>query len=497
MRLQLVVLPQRKNFNFMNVDYNINKEIKEYYIECGTKFRVEFTSYTHEGLAVAHIDGKTRKNEEYTNFPLFVFGGLIGEKAVVRITKMNKTYAYAEIISNNENYYNKERVKPICPMFGQCGGCNIMHMSYKAQLSFKENMVKETLERVGKLSNVEVLPILGMKNEPYYYRNKVQVPVQSFKDKTTCGFYKRDTHDVIPLNECFIQSTLSTEIVKFTKNVLTECKAKGYNEKTGNGDIKHILVRKNYDETEIMIVIVSKVVDLLKKSDMDLVIKKITGRYKAVKSIILNVNPLNTNTILGDKCITLYGKDYIQDQLCGLKFKIGAKSFYQVNHDQCEVLYNTAIDFAALTSEDVVIDAYCGIGTIGLIASSKVKKVYAVEVVDEAIKCANENASLNKIENIEFVCNKAETQIVRWMNEKIKPTTIFVDPPRKGLDETMIKTICDMQISKIVYVSCDPATLARDLEKFVTNGYVINKVQPVDMFCQTNHVETIVMLIKK
>ncbi len=467
------------------------KVFKEKYIEKGERFKVTFSGYTHEGLAIARIDGKDRKGCEYTNFPLFVFGALDEEQGFIEITKMAKTYAYATMLRLFDENRSVYRNKPICSKYAECGGCNIMHMTYKGQLAFKEQMVKDTLKKLGGFDNLDVEPIEGMTGKNLYYRNKVQVPVACVKGKTICGFYKRETHDIIPLDECYIQTEYSTEIVKFTKNVLCEFGATGYNEKADKGSLRHILVRKNHDESEYMIVLIVKTLDFMKKSELNAAISKIIKRYPKVVSIILNLNDKKGNTILGERCLTVYGKDTIIDYLCGFKFNIGAKSFYQVNHDQCEKLYSIAIDKAKLSSNDVVVDAYCGIGTIGIILSKYVKHVYGVEIVDEAIKNAKANAKLNKVKNAEFVCAKAEEQIVKWMEGDVKPNVIFVDPPRKGCDKKFIDTIISMKVKKVVYISCDPSTLARDARILVDNGYKVKFVKPVDLFPYTSHVETI------
>ncbi len=473
---------------------NNNQIIKEKYIEVGERFKVAFNGYTHEGLAIAKIDGKDRKGCEYTNFPLFVFGALDKEFGFVEITKMNKTYAYAKMLRLFDENHSEYRNKPLCPHYTECGGCNLMHMTYKGQLVFKQKMVEDTLRKIGGFDNLKIEPIYGIPQNSMYYRNKVQVPVAGINNKTICGFYKRETHHIIPLEECYIQPLESTKLIKFVKNVCHEFGIKGVTYKEESGTLKHILVRKNHNETEYMVVLVVNKKDFISQEDLSLLTKKIVQKFPQVVSIVANINELMGNTILGDKCITLYGKDYITDTLCGLKFKIGAKSFYQVNHDMCEALYNNAIEVANLKPNDIIIDAYCGIGTIGLIAAGKVAKVYGVEIVDEAVKNANANAKLNKITNATFVCEKAENQIVKWMNEEIKPSVIFVDPPRKGLDSTLIDTIIKMKIEKVVYISCDPATLARDLKIFTESGYKINYVRPFDLFPQTNHIENVVSL---
>ncbi len=477
---------------------NITTNPKEKYIEVGERFKVAFSGYTHDGLAIAKISGKDRKGCEYINFPLFVFGALDNEFGFVEITKMNKTYAYAKMLRLFDENHSLNRNKPICSHYTECGGCNLMHMTYKGQLEFKQKMVEDTLKKIGGFENQNVEPIVGNPQNAMYYRNKVQVPVASVNHKTLCGFYKRETHHIIPLEECYIQPLESTKLVKFVKNVCHECGVKGITYKEEAGTLKHILVRKNHNQTEYMVVLVVNNREFTTKENIKLITDKIIRKFPSVVSIIANVNPKIGNTILGDECITLYGKDTITDTLCGLKFNIGAKSFYQVNHDMCELLYQNAIATAKLKSTDVIIDAYCGIGTIGLIAAKQVAKVYGVEIIDEAVKNAKSNAKLNKINNANFVCEKAEIQIAKWMEEEIKPSVIFVDPPRKGLERSLIDTITTMKIAKIVYISCDPATLARDLKLFVMEGYQLNYVRPFDLFPQTNHVETIAFLsIKK
>lgn len=467
---------------------------QEKYLKVGTMYKAKFTGYTHEGLAISKINAKDEEGNEYVNFPVFTFGGILDEEGMIEIAKINKTYAIGNLVKVNARATSVNRAQPICPSYEKCGGCNIMHMKYKHQLEFKRQMVTDTLEHIGGLKNIQVNPVIGMQKEPYYYRNKVQVPLTSYQNKTYAGFYQRNSHRVIPLDKCFIQTEESTEIIKFTKNVIVELGLKGYDEVRHIGDVKHVILRRNNDSTQIMLVIVTSSENFLQQELLTRFITKVTSRYKKVVSIIQNINPLNTNTILGDKCVTLYGKDTITDTLCGLKFNIGPKSFYQINHEQCTKLYNKAIELAALKSSDIIIDAYCGIGTIGLIASRHVAKVYGVEIVKEAIINAKKNATLNKITNATFVCAKAEEQIVKWMNEDIKPTTIFIDPPRKGVDKKMLDTIIEMKINKVIYVSCDPATLARDLRILVDNGYNINTVQPVDMFSETNHTECVVCL---
>ncbi len=458
-------------------------------IKKGTKLVTKCVDLNHEGQGVCKIDG-IKDSEEVTNFPIFVNNMIPDEKGQLEITKLSKTYGYANVIKIFNDTRSKNRTRPLCSNYEKCGGCNIMHMSYPYQLEFKTKMVKDTLWKLGSIDNVEVLPTIGMSN-PDKYRNKVQVPFRKTFYKTVCGFFAKDSHNVIPLTECLIQPDISTSIIHFVRNMCNEFKIDGYVENENTGLIRHLLVRTNHDLTEIMLVFV------LTKSELpykDEIIAKIIKRYPNVKSIIINVNNKVGNTILGEKCLTIYGNDYINDTLCGLKFRIGPKSFYQVNHVQTEKLYNKAIGLADLNENDILIDAYCGIGTIGLIASKHVKEVYGVEIVDEAIKNAKINAKENKIKNSHYVCNKAEEQIVKWKSEGINANVIVVDPPRKGCDIKLLETIDEMNIEKVVYVSCDPATLARDLKILIQKGYKLEVVQPVDMFPYTSNVETIAYL---
>ena len=469
---------------------NIIKELD--IIKKGTRIVASCVDYNHEGQGVCKISG-VKDGEEVTNFPVFVNNMLLEEKGQLEITKVSKTYAYANIVKIYNDTKSTSRVRPNCPNYDKCGGCNIMHMDYSSQLQFKTKMVKDTLRKLGSLDNVEVLPTIGMKN-PDKYRNKVQVPFRKTFYKTICGFFAKDSHNVVPLTDCMIQPDISTSIIHFVRNLCNEFKIDGYVEETNCGLIRHLLVRTNHDLSEIMIVFVLTKKDLPYKEE---IISKIIKRYPNVTSIIINVNDKAGNTILGKECHTIFGNDYINDTLCELEFRIGPKSFYQVNHEQTEKLYRKAIEYAELKDTDILIDAYCGIGTIGLIASKYVKEVYGVEIVDEAIKNAKVNAKANKIKNANFVCNKAEDQIIKWRNDGVNANVIVVDPPRKGCDIKLLNTIEEMDIEKVVYVSCDPATLARDLKILCEKGYYVKTVQPVDMFPFTSNVETVVLLSHK
>lgn len=493
-----------ENKNFENKNYQKNKKLieeqdeKVYYqdyadirYKIGMKVRLDFTGLSHEALGIAKINGITEDGQELVNYPIFVSGVLPEEKAIVEITDLRKTYGKARLI--DIRYHNYDiRVTPICPSFQSCGGCNLMHMNYEAQLAFKKQTIIDTFAHLGGIENLEIDDVVGM-DEPYHYRNKVQVPYHFIKSKTICGFYQKNTHQVVSLADCYIQSSLSSDIVKFIRNLANELKIKGYEEESHTGLLRHVIVRENKKQDEVMIVMVT---NEKKIPNQDILINKIIKRYPVVISIVQSINCKIGNVILGDENILLFGKPYIMDELLGVKFQIGPKSFYQVNSKQTEKLYKLALEKANLQRSDILIDAYCGIGTIGLIASQYVKKVYGVEIVEEAIQDAKTNAKLNNCKNIEFICNKAENQIIKWANAKINADVIIVDPPRKGCEEALLQTISDMKIPKMIYVSCNPATLARDVKYMLNHDYIIKSVTPVDMFANSNHIETVVLLEK-
>lgn len=441
-------------------------------------YKVEFTSINHEGLGVGRIG----------NFTVFVFGALPGEVAIIKLIKMQKNFGYGKL----EKILKKstERVTPICPHYTGCGGCNLMHISYEGELKIKKELVKDTLERIGKFPGIMVNEVIKM-DDTKSYRNKIQAPYGMEGNKVIFGFYRKRTHDIIPIKVCHIHSPLALDILNFIKNLCNEYRIPAYDEEKHRGIIRHVLIKESQKNGDVMVVLICTKDDI---AELGQITEKITKRYPQVKSIILNVNSDRTNVILGSKFKTLYGQKVIIDSLGGLDFEIGASSFYQVNPVQTEKLYQTAINFANLTGKETIIDAYCGIGTIGLLASKKAKEVYGVEVVEEAIINARRNAKINNIENAHFVVGKSEDQIKIWNEEGIKADVIFVDPPRKGCEKEFLETIIDMKIPTMVYVSCDVATLARDLRILVDGGYEVEEVQPVDMFPHTTHVECVTLM---
>ena len=439
----------------------------------------------YEGEGIAKIEG----------YPVFISGALKGEKVKAKIIKVKKNYAYGKLIEVIEAA--EGRVEPACNHYKRCGGCSVQHMNYKKQLDFKWDRVKDCVSRLGGVNEELVKYPLGMKENPYRYRNKVQLPIGKVKGEVVIGFYAPRSHDIVDISKCLIQDEVADKIAEITKKWINE-----YNilpatidgQFNSNGIVRHIMIRKGFKTNEVMVVLVATKTEV---PHIEAFKNMILNELSNIKSIILNVNPKNTNVILGEECITLYGEDVITDYIGEFKFNISPLSFFQVNPIQTEVLYNKALEYANLSGEEVVFDAYCGTGTITLFLSKKAKKVYGVEIIEPAIINAVENAKVNSVDNAEFFVGKSEDIIPKLINDGIKADVIVVDPPRKGCDIKLLNSITASKPERIVYVSCDPSTLGRDLKILESNGYKTVEVQPVDMFPHTPHVETVVLITKK
>ncbi|MFD1459292.1 23S rRNA (uracil(1939)-C(5))-methyltransferase RlmD [Scopulibacillus daqui] len=439
---------------------------------------VSFHDLTHDGSGVGKIDG----------YALFVSNVLPGEKAKIKVLKTKKGYGYGKLLELQKS--SPDRVDPPCDIYDQCGGCQLQHLSYEGQLNYKRNQVKEVLERIGGLKDISVKPVLGM-DEPWRYRNKVQVPVGEKDGEFIAGFYQKRSHKIVDMDHCLIQDSLNDEVVQKVKQIAKECGIEPYNEETHRGILRHIVTRIGQNTGEIMVVLVTKTEELPFRKRF---IKEIPEAFPEVKSIAQNINPNRTNTIFGEKTKTLWGREEIYDTIGDIKFAISARSFYQVNPVQTHVLYNQALEYAGLTGNETVIDAYCGIGTISLFLAKKAKHVYGVEIVPQAIEDAKANAELNHLNNVAFEAGKAEEVIPNWYKQGVSADVLVVDPPRKGCDEALLNTMIDMKPERIVYVSCNPSTLARDLKILEAGGFETVEVQPVDMFPQTTHVECVALL---
>jgi 23S rRNA (uracil1939-C5)-methyltransferase len=450
-------------------------------IEKNKEYNIEILRQGIDGEGIGQIEGKT----------VFIEGALPGENVLSRIILVKKTYAVGklmEVIKSSE-----ERAQPVCPIYKSCGGCSIMHESYTSQLNFKEKKVYDNLERIGALNldNIKCNNIIGMK-EPFRYRNKVIVPVREEKGQVKMGFFSKKSHSIAEFETCFIQFTEADEILCIVRNWIDVNGIRAYNEEKHSGEIRDIMIRKGFVTGEIMVVIIALKENI---SGLNLLKEKLL-KIRGIKSIILNINNKRTNVALGDKSVLLWGQDYIIDKISDLKFKIGANSFFQINPAGTEILYKKALEFADIKEGDKVIDAYCGAGTISLFVASKAKKVTGVEIVPEAIENAKENADLNKITNADFICGKSEEIIPELVDKGDKIDIVVVDPPRKGCERVLLEAIAKAEIKRMVYVSCDSATLARDLNILDGLGYQVLEVQPVDMFPETGHVECCCLLNK-
>ncbi len=441
---------------------------------------VEIVDLTHEGAGVAKVDG----------FVFFVDNALPGEVIKMRVLKLKKNIGFGKV----EEYVtlSPNRNQDIDATYLRSGIADFGHMTYEEQLKFKRKQVVDNLYKTASISDVEVAETLGMET-PYAYRNKAQVPVRRVKGQLETGFYRKNSHDLIPIEDFLIQDKEIDKLIVFVRDLLRCYDLKPYDEKEQTGLIRHLVVRRGHYSGQMMLVFVTTRPKIFR---IDQIIAKITEAFPNVVSIIQNINDKNTNAIFGKEFRTLYGQDTITDSMLGNDFEISAQSFYQVNTEMAEKLYQTAIDFSDLNSDSIVIDAYSGIGTIGLSFAKQVKEVYGVEVIETAVEDAKKNAERNGITNAHYVADSAENAMAKWSKDGIKPDVIIVDPPRKGLTESFIKASVAMQPEKITYVSCNPATMARDIKLYQELGYELKKVQPVDLFPQTHHVETVALLSK-
>ena len=441
---------------------------------------VEIVDLTHEGAGVAKVDG----------FVFFVDNALPGEVIKMRVLKLKKNIGFGKV----EEYVtlSPNRNQDIDATYLRSGIADFGHMTYEEQLKFKRKQVVDNLYKTAGISDVEVAETLGMET-PFAYRNKAQVPVRRVKGQLETGFYRKNSHDLIPIEDFLIQDKEIDKLIVFVRDLLRRYDLKPYDEKEQTGLIRHLVVRRGHYSGQMMLVFVTTRPKIFR---IDQVIAKITEAFPNVVSIIQNINDKNTNAIFGKEFRTLFGQDTITDSMLGNDYEISAQSFYQVNTEMAEKLYQTAIDFSDLNSDSIVIDAYSGIGTIGLSFAKQVKEVYGVEVIETAVEDAKKNAERNSITNAHYVADSAENAMAKWSKDGIKPDVIIVDPPRKGLTESFIKASVAMQPEKITYVSCNPATMARDIKLYQELGYELKKVQPVDLFPQTHHVETVALLSK-
>ena len=451
-------------------------DIKKNDIKTGT-----VQDLTHEGHGVVKID----------RYPIFVPYALIDEEIEYKIIKVKKNFAIGKL--QQVHVASESRVEPPCVYYHKCGGCQLQHMDYQAQLAMKKEQVVNLFHRKGNFADTPIRDVIGME-DPWYYRNKSQLPVGRNKDgHVKMGFFRQRSHDIIDMEECLIQHPSQNEIMVALKQWFDELGVSVYDERSKRGLIRHVVIRSGYYTDQLMVIFVTNGKKFKQRNTL---VQRLTSQFPQITSIKQNINTSHSNVIMGKKSILLFGAEQIDDRLSDVEFKISDQSFYQINASQTEKLYQKALDYADLQGEEVVLDTYCGIGTIGLYMAPKAKHVYGVEVIPDAIEDARLNATRNGFNNTTFVPGKAEEVILKWKEQGIRPDVVMVDPPRKGCDERFIQTLRELQPKKIIYISCNPATQQRDVTQ-LKDLYDLVEITPVDMFPQTTHVETVAQLVRQ
>jgi len=449
-------------------------------VKVGQEVVVDIKGYAHQGEGVGRFKG----------FTVFVPGALDGEEVLVRIELVKKNYARGEAVEIRKR--SPHRVEPPCPLYGECGGCQLLHLDYPAQLEFKQQRVNAALERLGGFKNLPVRPMIGMAH-PWEYRNKVQYPFALENGRVIVGCYQQGTHNVIDTRECLIQHPLNNRIMNAVRELVEGMGISIYNEQTGQGLLRYLLVKNGFQSGEAMVVLVTNGRTFPEGKELA---RLLAGRFPEIKSVVQNVNTMKGNVVLGETNIVLYGEDGIIDRLDDLEFKISATSFFQVNPAQTEILYNKAVEYAGLTGKERVVDAYCGVGSLTLFLARRAREVYGVEVVAEAVNDAVENAKRNGIENVRFVAGETEKVLPRLARIGFGFDVAVVDPPRSGCRKEVLEALAAIRPKRLVYVSCNPSTLARDLRILVDEGYLVQEIQPIDMFPHTFHVECVTFMSK-
>ena len=438
---------------------------------------IDITDISSDGNGVGKKDG----------FAVFVPMTDIGDNVDVHIIKVTKNYAVGKI--KNINKLSENRCENQCDCYSRCGGCCFRHITYEKELEYKRNYVASNMKRIGKL-DIEVTNVVPS-NSINRYRNKAVYPVQKVDGKVQIGFFSKHSHRIVECNDCLLQPEIFSRIIERLRAFLDETNYPIYDEVTDCGILKHIFLRKGTVSNQIMVCFVINADKLPLEKE---IVKLLTESFSNIKTITVNINKVKGNAILSDKIDTIYGEGTINDTLCGVDLKISPLSFYQINHGTAENIYKKAAEIADLNPDDILLDLYCGTGTIGLSMAGKVSKLIGVEIIPQAIENAKENAKRNSINNTRFICADAKTAVKQLHEEKIRPTVVVLDPPRKGCERSVIETVVSMAPERVVMISCDSATLARDLSVFKELGYNADKIIPHDMFPRTNHTECVVRL---
>jgi 23S rRNA (uracil1939-C5)-methyltransferase len=461
----------------------------------GQMLELQIDGLGHDGEGVGRAQG----------FTFFIPGAIPGDQVLAVVKQVKKNYGFAEVVKVISP--SLDRVMPECSAFNRCGGCALQHMGYQAQLRWKRQRVVDALQRIGGFSDPVVHETIGMA-QPFRYRNKGQYPVTLSGEQLVAGFYAKGSHEVVACQDCLIQHPLNNRIVSEVSRLAMEFGLDAYNEHTGQGFLRHILIKTGFETGEALCVLVTNGRDFpegdgdAKDSKVDRNSRRSGAEFgrrlqQAVPElvgVVQNINTQKTNVILGDETRTLWGRDALIDELCGLQFKISARSFFQVNPLQTAVLYNKALEYAALNGTETVLDLYCGIGTISLLLAGRSRQVIGVEYVEDAVVDARNNAEMNGISNVDFYAGDAGTVLENLAGEGINFDVAVLDPPRAGCDAKVLRILANLKVPRIVYVSCNPASLARDLKLLAEMGYGLKEAQPVDMFPQTSHVETVVLM---
>ncbi|MDO5359750.1 MAG: 23S rRNA (uracil(1939)-C(5))-methyltransferase RlmD [Jeotgalicoccus sp.] len=438
-------------------------------------YKAVVEDYTHEGMGIVKIDG----------YPVFLPDVLKGESVEFKAVKVNSKYAFGRVLKVLEESPNRQT--PPCEYYFQCGGCQIQVMNDAEQASFKRQVVGQNINQQARL-NLHINDTVT--GDSLYYRNKSQIPVQKIDGEVVMGFYKPRSHDIVDIEHCYIQKHVHNDIMMFIKDKLIEENTSIYDEKSHEGLLRHLVIRSNNDDSELQVVFITNG----KRNEFLSIVKALKEKFPNVKSIVQNINDEKTNVIFGRRSIVLSGHDYITDTVLGKSFKIRDRSFYQVNHEQTEKLYQIGLDMAGLNGDETIIDTYSGIGSIGLTASGRVSKIIGIEVVESAVEDAKENAKLNGIDNADYYLGKAEEVMPKLVKEGVSADVVFVDPPRKGCHTEFLDALIEVAPKKIVYISCNPGTLQRDMKYLDRHGFKATEVTPVDLFPQTKHIEAVTVL---
>lgn len=449
-------------------------------VEAGKEYEIRINSLGSSGEGVGRAEG----------FTVFVAGALPGELARVKITEVKKSYAAGRLVKVLQA--SPDRVLPKCPVYSECGGCQLQHVSYDGQLKLKRQQVQDAVERIGRQKGIMVLPVLGAEN-PWNYRNKAAFPIGKEKGKIVAGCFAQGTHRIIDSSNCLIQAELNNKAINAVREVVEKLGIPVYDEDRHTGIMRHVVTRTGVGG-QLMVVLVTAVRELRREKE---IVKLLRARLPELVSLQQNIQTYRNNVILGRETKLLWGRPTIKAQLGRFVFNVSARSFFQVNTRQAEALYDKALEFADLTGRETVIDAYCGTGTISLYLAQKARKVYGVEIVSPAVRDAEKNVRENNVRNAEFIVGDCTKVMPRLYRQGVRPDVVVVDPPRAGCTGLVLKTFADMRPQRIIYVSCNPATLARDIEILSRLGYKAEKIQPVDMFSHSSHVECVVLMSRQ